>query len=91
MVVLSDVFVEREQFEFMQDILLDLLKGHPSEDELVSQYLVVGLCKVTAVVGTVSKLFTSYCLFRYLYSFIHNFFKLFKIHIDGNLCIFRNN
>ncbi|XP_005093645.2 huntingtin [Aplysia californica] len=52
MVSLSDLFVEREQFEFMQDILLDLLKGHPAEDELVTQYLVVGLCKSTAVVGT---------------------------------------
>ncbi|XP_055860312.1 huntingtin-like [Biomphalaria glabrata] len=52
MVCLSDLFMEREQFEFMQDILLDLLKGHPVEDELITQYLTVGMCKATAVVGT---------------------------------------
>ncbi|GFO37998.1 huntingtin-like [Plakobranchus ocellatus] len=52
MLCLSDLFMEREQFEFMQDILLDLLKAHPGEDELSSQYIVAGLCKATAVVGT---------------------------------------
>ncbi|CAL1538264.1 unnamed protein product [Lymnaea stagnalis] len=52
MVCLSDLFMEREQFEFMQDILLDLLKGHPVEDELITQYLIVGMCKATAIVGT---------------------------------------
>lgn len=51
MVCLSDLFLEREQFEFMLDTLLDVLKVHPSEDELVNQYLIVGLAKATAVVG----------------------------------------
>lgn len=60
MVCLSDLFMEREQFEFMQDILLDLLKGHPVEDELITQYLVVGMCKATAVVGMVSLDFVCY-------------------------------
>ena len=53
-VCLSDLFMEREQFEFMLDILLGVSKSHPTEDELVNQYLVVGLAKATAVVGAVS-------------------------------------
>ncbi|XP_076466851.1 LOW QUALITY PROTEIN: huntingtin-like [Babylonia areolata] len=51
MVCLSDLFMEREQFEFMLDTLLDVLRTHPTEDELVNQYLTVGLAKATAVVG----------------------------------------
>ena len=55
MVCLSDLFMEREQFEFMLDTLLDVVRVHPSEDELVNQYLTVGLAKATAVVGVVSQ------------------------------------
>ncbi|RUS73694.1 hypothetical protein EGW08_018541 [Elysia chlorotica] len=51
MLCLSDLFMEREQFEFMQDILLDLIKAHPTEDELSAQYIVAALCKATAVIG----------------------------------------
>ncbi|XP_071090376.1 huntingtin-like isoform X1 [Haliotis cracherodii] len=50
-VCLSDLFMEREQFELMLDTLLDVHKTHPSEDELVTQYLNVGICKAVAVVG----------------------------------------
>lgn len=46
--------MEREQFELMLDTLLDVHKTHPSEDELVTQYLNVGICKAVAVVGAVS-------------------------------------
>ena len=60
MVCLSDLFMEREQFEFMLDTLLDVVRVHPAEDELVNQYLVVGLAKATAVVGVVSLLFSLY-------------------------------
>lgn len=55
MVCLSDLFMEREQFEFMLDTLLDVVRVHPNEDELVNQYLTVGLAKATAVVGVVSR------------------------------------
>ncbi|KAL8615828.1 hypothetical protein ACOMHN_048536 [Nucella lapillus] len=51
MVCLSDLFMEREQFEFMLDTLLDVVRVHPNEDELVNQYLTIGLAKATAVVG----------------------------------------
>ncbi|XP_041368406.1 huntingtin-like isoform X2 [Gigantopelta aegis] len=51
-VLLSDLFMEREQFEWMLDTLLEVLRLHPSEDELVAQYLNVGICKAVAVVGS---------------------------------------
>ena len=50
---LSDLFVEREQFDWMLDILLELQKTHPVEDELILQYVNVGICKAAAVFGVV--------------------------------------
>ncbi|XP_056004424.1 huntingtin-like isoform X2 [Ostrea edulis] len=48
---LSDLFVEREQYEWMQDFLFDIYKAHPPEDEIMMQYINVGLSKSAAVVG----------------------------------------
>ena len=53
-VVLSDVFNDKSQFDWMLTMLLDIQKSHPSEDELVMQYLIIGICKAAAVVGVVS-------------------------------------
>ncbi|XP_033756060.1 huntingtin-like [Pecten maximus] len=50
-VCLSDLFMEREQYDWMQEVLLDLYKTHPQEDEVLMQYLNVGICKAAAVVG----------------------------------------
>ncbi|KAG1678706.1 Huntingtin [Nymphon striatum] len=50
-VLLSDIFTERAQFDWMQDILLDLTRTHPPEDEIISQYLIVGICKSVAVLN----------------------------------------
>ncbi|XP_060084449.1 huntingtin-like [Ylistrum balloti] len=50
-VCLSDLFMEREQYDWMQEVLLDLYKTHPQEDEILMQYLNVGICKAAAVVG----------------------------------------
>jgi hypothetical protein len=52
-VVLSDVFTDKSQFDWMLTTLLDIHKSHPGEDELVIQYLIVGVCKAAAVVGVV--------------------------------------
>ncbi|KAK2140534.1 hypothetical protein NP493_5718g00007 [Ridgeia piscesae] len=52
-VMLSDLFTERPQFEWMFKILLELLHSHPLEDELISQYLVIGVCKAAAILGVV--------------------------------------
>uniref|UniRef100_T1IW53 Huntingtin n=1 Tax=Strigamia maritima TaxID=126957 RepID=T1IW53_STRMM len=51
MVQLSDLFTERAQFEWMLDILMDLYRTHPPEDELLTSYLVLGISKAAAVVG----------------------------------------
>jgi Flp pilus assembly protein TadB len=38
----------------MFDNLLEVQRMHPGEDELLNQYLIVGLCKAAAIVGMVS-------------------------------------
>ena len=48
---MSDVFTEKTQFDWMHEVLWELIRSHPSEDELVMQYAVMGLCKSGAVVG----------------------------------------
>ncbi|KAK3095770.1 hypothetical protein FSP39_018831 [Pinctada imbricata] len=50
-VSLSDLFVEKDQYEWMLDILMEMHKSHPGEDELIMQYLDVGICKAASVVG----------------------------------------
>ena len=50
-VLLSDVFTDRSQFDWMLSVLLDVQKTHPAEDELVSHYVVLGLCKAGSIVG----------------------------------------
>lgn len=48
--MLSDIFHEKSQFEWMFQILLELHQNHHSgEDELMNQYVVLGLCKAVAV------------------------------------------
>ena len=54
-VALSDVFTEKQQHEWMLDVLLEVHKTHPIDDELVNQYLVVGICKAAAIVGMVRR------------------------------------
>ncbi|XP_060568114.1 huntingtin-like isoform X3 [Ruditapes philippinarum] len=50
-VCLSDLFAEREQFDWMLDTMFEVYKAHPGEDEISLQYLNVGICKAAAVVG----------------------------------------
>lgn len=59
-VVLSDVFTDKSQFDWMLTTLLDIYKSHPGEDELVTQYLIVGICKAAAVVGVVRNYIINY-------------------------------
>jgi len=51
--MLSDVFTDKSQFEWMLSTFLNIYRSHPAEDELTMQYLVVGICKSAAVVGLV--------------------------------------
>lgn len=50
-VILSDIFMERAQFEWMLDTLLEVQRVHPAEDEIIAQYLIFGICKSAAVLG----------------------------------------
>ncbi|XP_039217435.1 huntingtin isoform X2 [Crotalus tigris] len=51
LLAVSDLFTERNQFEMMYTTLTELRKVHPSEDEILLQYLVPALCKAAAVLG----------------------------------------
>ncbi|KAL1498155.1 hypothetical protein ABEB36_008999 [Hypothenemus hampei] len=46
---ISDLFTDKSQFNWMLDMFLTLSKIHSVEDELIHQYLIVGICKATAV------------------------------------------
>lgn len=51
LLVVSDLFTERTQFEMMYLTLTELRKVHPQEDEILLQYLVPATCKAAAVLG----------------------------------------
>ncbi|KAM8804110.1 huntingtin [Rhynchonycteris naso] len=51
LLVVSDLFTERSQFEMMYQTLTELRRVHPSEDEILLQYLVPATCKAAAVLG----------------------------------------
>ncbi|XP_043304434.1 huntingtin isoform X4 [Cervus canadensis] len=51
LLVVSDLFTERNQFEMMYLTLTELRKVHPQEDEILLQYLVPATCKAAAVLG----------------------------------------
>ncbi|XP_064420262.1 huntingtin isoform X1 [Latimeria chalumnae] len=51
LLAVSDLFTERNQFEMMYTTLTELQKFHPSEDEILNQYLVPAICKAAAVLG----------------------------------------
>uniref|UniRef100_A0A8D2ABU0 Huntingtin n=1 Tax=Sus scrofa TaxID=9823 RepID=A0A8D2ABU0_PIG len=51
LLVVSDLFTERSQFEMMYLTLTELRRAHPPEDEILLQYLVPATCKAAAVLG----------------------------------------
>uniref|UniRef100_A0A452S207 Huntingtin n=1 Tax=Ursus americanus TaxID=9643 RepID=A0A452S207_URSAM len=51
LLVVSDLFTERTQFEMMYLALTELRRVHPAEDEILVQYLVPATCKAAAVLG----------------------------------------
>ncbi|XP_029462586.1 huntingtin [Rhinatrema bivittatum] len=51
LLAVSDLFTERNQFEMMYTTLTELQKLHPSEDEILNQYLTPAICKAAAVLG----------------------------------------
>lgn len=53
-VIISDLFTDKSQFSWMLDVFLELSKIHAVEDELLHQYLIVGICKAVGVLTPVS-------------------------------------
>lgn len=50
-VMLSDIFMETSQFDWMLGLFMDLYRHHPSEDEILVQYLILGIAKAASVIG----------------------------------------
>ncbi|XP_046737508.1 huntingtin isoform X1 [Diprion similis] len=48
---ISELFTERSQYQWMLDTCLDLSRVHPIENEILHQYLVIAVCKATAVLA----------------------------------------
>ena len=48
---LSDLFAEREQYDWMLDTLFEVYKSHPGEEEIAMQYLNVAICYIIQVVS----------------------------------------
>ncbi|XP_076644519.1 huntingtin [Halictus rubicundus] len=46
---ISELFVERGQYQWMLDTLLEIAKVHPTENVILHQYLIVSVCKAAAV------------------------------------------
>lgn len=53
-VIISDLFMDKSQFTWMMEIFLELSKMHTVEDELLHQYLIVGICKAVSILNPVS-------------------------------------
>ena len=51
-IMVSDIFTQSNQFNWMLSTLSELQKVHPGEDEIMSSNLCLGLCKAVAVLGT---------------------------------------
>ena len=54
-VLLSDLFVEEQHFEWMLDKFQLIQRSHPMEDEILTSLLTVGICKALSVVGTMEQ------------------------------------
>ena len=50
-VILSDLFYEESQFEWMLLKLNDIQRNHPIEDEIMHSVLRIGICKALSVLG----------------------------------------
>ncbi|XP_064465594.1 huntingtin-like [Ornithodoros turicata] len=50
-VMLSDIFMESTQFDWMVALFMDIYRHQPIEDQVLMQYLILGITKATSVVG----------------------------------------
>ncbi|KAK2585924.1 hypothetical protein KPH14_010508 [Odynerus spinipes] len=49
LLAISDLFVERAQYQWMLDVCLEISRVHPIENGILHQYLVISVCKAAAV------------------------------------------
>ena len=49
--MLSDIFTEENHFEWMLNHFNELMRVHPTEDEIIHGLLRLGICKALAVIG----------------------------------------
>ncbi|KAJ8968862.1 hypothetical protein NQ317_016785 [Molorchus minor] len=85
-VIISDLFTDKSQFSWMLDVFLELSKLHAVEDELLHQYLIVGVCKAVGVLTPdietfeqVKKLLIQYLKSPYLSSRIASLYGLLYV------------
>ncbi|XP_045472991.1 huntingtin [Harmonia axyridis] len=75
--ILSDLFNDKSQFNWMLDTFLDLLKLHAVEDELLHVYLIVGVCKAAAILNPELEVYET--LKKHLSTFLKSSFLSSKI------------
>ncbi|XP_020289764.1 huntingtin isoform X2 [Pseudomyrmex gracilis] len=46
---ISELFLERSQYQWMLDVCLEVSRIHPSENAILHQYLAISVCKAAAV------------------------------------------
>ncbi|KAI4485420.1 hypothetical protein M0804_006925 [Polistes exclamans] len=49
LLAISDLFVERAQYQWILDVCLEISRVHPIENGILYQYLVISVCKAAAV------------------------------------------
>ncbi|XP_058802645.1 huntingtin isoform X2 [Phymastichus coffea] len=49
LLLVSELFVERSQFQWMLESCMELWKNHQVEDEILRRHLIVSICKTSAV------------------------------------------
>ncbi|XP_022909585.2 huntingtin [Onthophagus taurus] len=49
--IISDLFLEKTQFQWMLDSMLNFSKNHASEDEILHQYVIINISKAVAVLN----------------------------------------
>lgn len=52
--VLSDLFSESSQYQWMLDHFYEIQKTHPFEDEMLSNLLRIGICKAISILGNLT-------------------------------------
>lgn len=63
---ISELFVERAQYQWMLDMCLEISRIHPAENDILHQYLVISVCKAAAVLTPLVCILQIYLFFFFL-------------------------